>query len=116
MGFGSPPNPAAYAKLVWDVVEKIPVGKVVTYGQIARYLAYPTAVDPHLYDVQSARWVGAAMARCPSNLPWQRVVNSQGKISPRHGAAEQRSLLESEGVLFKPNGAIDLKVFGVSLD
>ena len=49
-----------------------------------------------------------------ADVPWQRVVNSQGQISLRAGAGGelQRVLLEDEGVEFGINGRIDLKQFG----
>ncbi len=55
------------------------------------------------------RWVGGAMAACPEDVPWQRVINSKGEISPRPGAQSQRTLLEQEGVEFNERGRIDLK-------
>ena len=111
MGFPPPPNKQAFDQAVWQVVARIPGGKVITYGQIARWLAYPAGIPPHTYDVLSARWVGGAMAHCPEDLPWHRVVNSQWKISPREGAAIQLELLESEGIKFRPNGSINLRQY-----
>jgi len=53
------------------------------------------------------------MAACPDDVPWQRVINSQGKISPRPGGAEkQRQLLEQEGVEFDAKDRVDLKKYG----
>ncbi|MBK6795054.1 MAG: MGMT family protein [Anaerolineales bacterium] len=49
------------------------------------------------------------MANCPDDVPWQRVINSQGKISERPGAERQRPLLEAEGVVFDAKGKVDLK-------
>lgn len=91
---------------VYDLVARIPTGRVMTYGQIAVLLGKPTA----------ARAVGYALHLTPAGvkIPWQRVINSQGKISPR-GAADivhepqlQRLLLEQEGVHFDGQGKIDL--------
>jgi methylated-DNA-protein-cysteine methyltransferase-like protein len=59
----------------------------------------------------SPRWVGAAMAACPDDVPWQRVINSQGKISERPGAERQRTLLEEEGVVFVKD-KVDMKKYG----
>ena len=64
------------------------------------------------YLAFAPRWVGSAMAKCPEDVPWQRVINSKGEISPRPGAEEQRQLLEEEGVRFDERGRIDLKIFG----
>jgi methylated-DNA-protein-cysteine methyltransferase-like protein len=52
------------------------------------------------------------MAECPAEVPWQRVVNAQGKISPRRGAELQRKLLESEGVVFDDRQRIDMTRYG----
>lgn len=111
MGFSSPPSVEIFDRSVWDLVSRIPVGKVVTYGQIARCLPTPAGMNLPSYEVLGPRWVGAAMARCPDEYPWQRVVNAQGKISQRPGAGNQKELLQVEGVVFKDNGSIDLKLF-----
>jgi methylated-DNA-protein-cysteine methyltransferase-like protein len=57
-----------------------------------------------------ARWVGYALAQCPEDLPWQRVVNAQGGISPRlgHGPHVQKLLLRREGVHLGRDGRIVL--------
>ncbi len=86
-----------------EVVSEIPPGKVATYGQIAAIVGNCTA-----------RMVGYAMAALQgdSAVPWQRVINAQGKISPRAESSStdhQRRLLEEEGVQFKANGGIDLR-------
>jgi methylated-DNA-protein-cysteine methyltransferase-like protein len=109
-GYISPPDPAAYRQKVWALVRQIPAGQVATYGQIAALIPPPSGMDPHSYLSLGARWVGSAMASCPEDVPWQRVINSQGKISlsnPR-AAQEQRTLLESEGILFDAHDRIDL--------
>jgi methylated-DNA-protein-cysteine methyltransferase-like protein len=112
MRFTLPPNPKAYYAQVWEVVRQIPPGKVATYGQIAFLLPPPPGVDFETYRAFGPRWVGGAMAASPDDVPWQRVINAQGEISPRPGAARQRALLESEGVIFNSKGRIDLKTFG----
>lgn len=63
-----------------------------------------------VYKTFGARWVGDAMAACPADVPWQRVINAQGKISSRPGAQRQRQLLEAEGILFVKD-KVDLKVY-----
>jgi len=88
---------------IYAWVRRIPSGRVATYGQIAAKI-----------DGCSARMVGYAMAALPrgTNVPWHRVINSQGAISPRHrgeGAQRQRFLLEKEGVAFNAGGRVDLK-------
>src|SRR5512136_1127300 len=112
MQFSSPPDPIIFNHLVWDLVRRIPPGKVSTYGQIARMIPPPETVKPKTYLALGPRWVGSAMAKCPEDVPWQRVINSKGEISLRPGAEHQRRLLEEEGVEFDPRGRIDLKIFG----
>jgi methylated-DNA-protein-cysteine methyltransferase-like protein len=93
-----------YKDHIYAIVERIPEGRVMSYGQIARMVPRCTA-----------RMVGFAMASCPEGLPWQRVINSQGKISPRgvgYGAELQRSLLEDEGVIFDEDGRTSFDQFG----
>jgi methylated-DNA-protein-cysteine methyltransferase-like protein len=113
MKFLSPPDQAEYRRKVWDVVRQIPEGQVATYGQIAALVPPPKGMDPGDYAAWSARWVGGAMAACPDDVPWQRVINSQGKISlrPGGGAERQRQLLEDEGVEFDARDRVDLDVY-----
>ncbi len=111
MRFTSPPDPQAYYQQVWALVRQVPRGKVATYGQIALMLRPPAGVNFDTYRAFATRWVGGAMAACPDDVPWQRVINSQGKISERPGAERQRSLLEAEGIVFVKD-KIDLKTFG----
>ena len=84
---------------VYTVVEQIPYGKVISYGQIARMLGRPRA----------AREVGWAMRRCPEYLPWQRVVMSDGSITGGIFADVRKALLEDEGVAFLADGRVDMK-------
>ncbi len=86
---------------IYAVVEQIPPGRVAAYGQIASIVGNCTA-----------RMVGYAMAAVPagSSVPWQRVINAQGKISPRGdggGSDLQRARLADEGVHFSPEGRVD---------
>ena len=112
--FSSPPNQGAFYEQVWSLVRLIPRGKVATYGQIARMIPPPNGVEIEAYAAFAPRWVGGAMANCPDDVPWQRVINSQGKISVRAGAERQRRMLEEEGVAFDEKDRIDLKKFGWS--
>lgn len=90
----------------YSVVRRIPRGRVATYGQVAALAGLPGR----------ARQVGYALHALPtrSTLPWQRVVNSGGRISPRSepGADHlQRALLEDEGVAFDDSHRISLRQF-----
>lgn len=85
------------------VVQQIPAGKVATYGQIAALTGNCTA-----------RMVGYAMAALDGSVdvPWQRVVNAQGKISPRadsDSTEAQRQRLREEGIVFDATGRINLR-------
>jgi methylated-DNA-protein-cysteine methyltransferase-like protein len=111
MKFTSPPSRQEFNARVWDLARKIPLGKVATYGQLALMLKPPPGIEDSTYRAFGPRWVGGAMAGCPDDVPWQRVINSQGKISQRPGAEKQRSLLQGEGVKFE-NDRIDLKKYG----
>ena len=83
---------------VYALVAQIPPGFVASYGQLARMLGAPLA----------ARQVGWAMRKCPEELPWQRVVKSDGSIAGGSYAELRRALLEAEGVPFLPDGRVDL--------
>jgi methylated-DNA-protein-cysteine methyltransferase related protein len=113
MRYTSPPNQQVYYEQVWNLVRQIPRGKVVSYGQIALMLPPPNGVEFEAYKAFGPRWVGGAMAACPDDVPWQRVINSQGKISDRPGAERQRQLLEEEGVLFMKD-KVDFRKYGWS--
>lgn len=91
---------------VWKVVSEIPSGHVLTYGEVARLAGLPTA----------ARRVSQALRRAPRQmeLPWHRVINSQGKISfpeDSSGWKRQKDKLEDEGVIFM-KGKVNLDQFG----
>lgn len=90
---------------IYAVVRRIPEGKVATYGQVAAEAGLPG----------HARQVGYAMhALNDDTVPWQRVINAQGKVSPRAEPGwegYQRHLLEEEGVVFNTKGVVDLKKY-----
>lgn len=111
----SPPDPALFNAQVWEIVRQIPEGKVATYGQIAGLIRPPGGMAAADYRAFGARWVGGAMAACPEGVPWQRVINAQGKISIRKGSSGhlvQRELLENEGVVFDGRERVDLERYG----
>lgn len=109
--FTSPPNPLIFNNLVWALVRQIPPGCVATYGQIGALIPPPDGMPLKDYDAFRARWVGGAMAACPDDVSWWRVINAQGKISLKRGAEEQRQLLEAEGVEFDQRGRVDLETY-----
>lgn len=109
--FASPPGRLDYHLRVWEIVKRIPRGKVMTYGQIAALIPCPANMAIQGYRTFGPRWVGGAMAACPPGVPWQRVVNSQGRLSLRDSGEKQRQLLEEEGVVFDAGGRINLKIF-----
>lgn len=93
--------------LIWETVKQIPEGKVATYGDVAKLSGLPG----------QQRLVGYALHNIPRNggIPWQRVINAQGRISlpERTGAyARQKRLLQKEGIVFHKE-KIDLQEFGL---
>ena len=87
---------STFFKQVYAVVGRIPYGKVVSYGQIARTLGRPRA----------AREVGRAMRFCPNHLPWQRVVMADGSVAGGMHADARKAMLEAEGVTFLHDGRV----------
>ena len=93
------------SKRIYDAVEKIPYGRVATYGQIAEVAG----------DKKMARAVGTALHKNPDpdNIPCFRVVNSKGELAGEFafgGAGAQARLLEAEGIEVI-DGKVDLKKF-----
>ena len=91
-----------FFKNVYQIVGQIPRGKVISYGRIAKLLGAP----------RSARTVGWAMRTCPEDLPWQRVVMSDGSVTGGAFADLRRALLEAEGVGFLADGRVDMDRYG----
>lgn len=87
----------------YTIVRQIPPGTVATYGQVARLAGMP----------RCARTVGYAMSGCrDGSIPCHRVVDRLGGTKAAfdvHGPGTQRALLEAEGVLFRPDGTVDLE-------
>lgn len=87
-------------------VRKVPRGRVASYGQIAELAGF----GGH------ARQVGYALHALPegSRVPWHRIVNAKGEISPRSAGDShelQRMLLEAEGVTFDGRGRVERRYF-----
>ncbi|BCY17203.1 MAG: MGMT family protein [Chloroflexi bacterium] len=90
---------------IYRLVRQVPPGRVITYGQVAK-----------IVGGCSARMVGYAMAALQPGMdvPWQRVINAKGRISPHgfgYGSAMQRQLLEEEGIIFQPDNSIDMDAY-----
>lgn len=95
---------------IYEIVKKIPKGKVATYGQVATLSG----------NANLARTVGNALHANPDNttIPCHRVVNRKGEVAEYYafgGPDAQRKLLESEGIVFKENGKIDLKKYSIEI-
>lgn len=99
MNYPPPPNRQLYFEQIWAQAREIPHGRVATYGLLSQLVPQPEGTSDEDYTSLASRWAGLAMAACPDDVPWHRVVNSQGKISYA-AAAEQRERLEAEGVVF----------------
>ena len=97
-------NDPLYRERVYSIVRRIPVGRVMTYGQLAIILG----------ESYTARTVGYVMHGADEGVPWQRVINSQGKCSTGRLTIPlnlQQELLEAEGVVFSASGKCDLGTF-----
>lgn len=93
-----------YNKMIYEAVKRIPPGKVTNYGFIALIAGRPRA----------ARAVGFALHHNPEPgvIPCHRVVFKDGSLSPGFafgGPGIQRRLLEDEGVVFLPDGRVDME-------
>lgn len=107
----TPADRAGFNRLAFAIVRRIPAGRLMTYGQIAEMIPCPANVDPTAFRRIRARWVGYALASCPDDLPWHRVVNRRGRPSRRASGSHrpQRELLLQEGTPLDEQGRFDLK-------
>ncbi len=90
---------------IYRCIERIPLGKVATYGQIAK-----------LVSASGPRQVGYALSSTPPglNIPWHRVINAKGEVSPRAEGdcdSEQHRRLLAEGVVANKHGRINLSQY-----
>ncbi|WP_087019977.1 MGMT family protein [Thaumasiovibrio subtropicus] len=93
-----------FEQQIYAAVYQIPSGSVATYGDIAKLAGYPGY----------ARHVGKVLSSLPKDtqLPWFRIINSQGRISLKGTSLErQMARLREEGILVEPNGKISLKKY-----
>ena len=90
---------------VFALVQACPVGRVTTYGWLAKTIGYP----------RGARMVGWFMNESPEGVPAQRVINSKGELSGSWAfgsPGRMRQLLEAERIVFSAEGRVDLKRYG----
>jgi len=95
---------------VYAVVRRIPRGKVTSYGRVAQMLGRPRAARAVGYALNALKDKDDQLAK----VPWQRVVNSQGRISivnREHSAQHQAEMLREEGVVVSPDLRIDLNIY-----
>ncbi|KIY72020.1 hypothetical protein CYLTODRAFT_418322 [Cylindrobasidium torrendii FP15055 ss-10] len=101
---------AEFHASVYEIVRRIPPGKVTTYGHIAKLIGMPNY----------SRHVGQALKFLDPNvnppIPWQRVISASGAISSRgpgtDGAQRQQEELEAEGVEVSESGRVSLAAYG----
>ena len=95
------PDITAFTKAVEEIVSAIPPGRVLTYGDVAALAGHPT----------HSRLVGRILGciGIDSPIPCHRVVNAQGRTAP-HWHSQIR-LLQSEGIILKPNNNVDLSIY-----
>ena len=89
---------------VYEIVRQIPSGKVSTYGKIGKYLG----------SAKSARMVGWALNKCPSDVPAHRVVSQKGLLTGKihfQGIFLMQQLLENEGIVIEKNQIVDLEKY-----
>jgi methylated-DNA-protein-cysteine methyltransferase related protein len=94
-------NSPGYRERVFEIVRRIPSGRVMTYGQLADILG----------EGYTARTVGFVMHAAGDAVPWQRVINAQGACSTGRVVLPpdlQQRMLESEGVVFNAKGRCNL--------
>lgn len=94
---------SAFAEGVWALVRTVPAGRVTTYGDVA---------EAYFGVRKGSRSVGRALAGCPDDVPWWRVVRAGGALAGGVFAAEQRARLAEEGVPLTPTGRVDLTAAG----
>lgn len=95
----------------YAVIRRIPEGRVMTYGDVARAAGF----------AGRARRVGYALASCGDpSLPWWRVINARGQASRSNGrsigADEQEHRLRREGIAMDASGTVDLARYRFVID
>jgi alkylated DNA nucleotide flippase Atl1 len=85
-----------YVEAVLSIVERIPRGRVTTYGAIADAIG-----------LGGPRQVGSVMAAYGGPVPWWRVIRADGSLPPSHDHEARQAYLE-EGTPLRPSGRVDL--------
>lgn len=104
---GRPADAPSFRERVYELVLRIPRGRVMTYGLVARVLG----------GSYTALSIGEVMHATPNdgrNIPWHRVINAQGGLSTAGMTTPpdlQQRLLEAEGVVFNEKDRCDLKQY-----
>lgn len=99
---------------IYDQVRRIPRGRVATYGQIAALAGFPRHARSVGYALFALRDPDDEAAPEQQPVPWQRVINAQGRVSARSvpgWEGLQEEILREEGVEIALDGRIDLKRF-----
>ncbi|WP_273833035.1 MGMT family protein [Guptibacillus sedimenti] len=94
-----------FTENVVTIIKKIPPGKVMTYGQIAKCAGSPRGARQVVRVLHT-------MSR-KHELPWHRVINAKGEIGLKSedGYIDQKMMLEGEGIVFLPNSKVDLTIY-----
>lgn len=94
-----------FTERVIQIIQSIPSGKVMTYGQVAALAG----------NSRGARQVVRILHSMSSkyNLPWHRIINAKGEVAIRdtEGAFTQKDYLLSEGIALSDSGKVDLAVY-----
>ncbi len=98
-------NVEEFTENVVTIIKKIPPGKVMTYGQIAKCAGSPRGARQVVRVLHT-------MSR-KHELPWHRVINAKGEIGLKSedGYIDQKMMLEGEGIVFLPNSKVDLTIY-----
>ena len=99
-------------KRVYELVRRIPRGKVLTYGLVSDLLGGPLSAQGVGWALRALPEHGGQTRYSAANVPWHRVINASGGMSthknPDIPPGHQRHLLEAEGVVFDHEGRVDL--------
>src|SRR6516164_2357353 len=101
----TPVQASALSARVFALILACPVGRVTTYGALAKAIGYP----------RGARMVGWIMNESPNGVPAQRVINSKGELSGSWAFGQSgtmRQLLEAEGIVFSEDERVNMKRYG----